>query len=499
MSAPRVYQNLIGGEYVVSSSGKTFERRNPADTREVVGVFQDSAVEDINAAVAAAREAYKSWRKVPAPRRGEILLKAADLIQARKEEFSRDLTREMGKPLFEAGGDIVEAIGMAQYAGGEGRRMHGVTTPSEMPNKFQMSIRQPIGVVGLITPWNFPMAIASWKMLPALVCGNTIVIKPGEDASVSTYNLVECLIEAGLPPGVVNIVTGYGPSAGQPLVEHPDVPVISFTGSTEVGRLVYELGARQIKRVSLEMGGKNPLIVMPDADLDLVLNGVLWAAFGTTGQRCTATSRLIVHKDVAAPLVERIVAQAQSLRIGNGLDPDTQMGPLVNADQVSRVMGYIELGQQEGATLRCGGKRLSEGDYAHGYFVQPTVFTGVRPEMRIAREEIFGPVLSVIEVESLSEAVAVANNVAYGLSSAIYTRDINAAFQAMHELQAGIVYINAPTIGAEIHLPFGGVKATGNGHREAGPTMLDVFSEWKSVYIDYSGTLQRAQIDNVED
>ncbi len=498
MSESRVFQNFIGGEFVDSSSGKTFERRNPADQRDLVGVFPDSNAEDVQAAVAAAKAAYPAWKKVPAPRRGEILLRAAELLLARKDRYSHDLTREMGKPLFEAGGDIVEAIGMAQYAGSEGRRMHGVTTPSELPNKFQLSLRQPIGVVGLITPWNFPMAIASWKMLPALVCGNTVVIKPGEDASVSTYNLVECLVEAGLPPGVVNIVAGYGPSAGQPLVEHPDVPVISFTGSTDVGRLVYELAARQIKRVSLEMGGKNPLIVMPDADLDLVMQGVVWAAFGTTGQRCTATSRLIVHKDVAAKLVDRIVERAQSLRVGNGLHADTEMGPLVNADQLKRVLSYIELGKAEGATLRCGGAQLTEGDYAHGFFVQPTVFTGVQRTMRIAREEIFGPVLSVIEVSSLDEALSVANEVAYGLSSSIYTRDINAALQAMHELEAGIVYINAPTIGAEIHLPFGGVKATGNGHREAGPTMLDVFSEWKSVYIDYSGALQRAQIDNVE-
>ncbi len=494
----RTFLNFIGGAFVPSLSGKTFERRNPADQRDLVGVFQASEAADINAAVAAAKAAYPAWRAVPAPRRGEILLRAAELLQARKERYSRDLTREMGKPLFEAGGDIVEAIGMAQYAGSEGRRMHGVTTPSELPNKFQLSMRQPIGVVGMITPWNFPMAIASWKMLPALVCGNTVVIKPGEDASVSTYNLVECLVEAGLPPGVVNIVTGYGPEAGQPLVEHPDVPVLSFTGSTEVGRLVYELGARQIKRVSLEMGGKNPLIVLDDADLDLVEPGVVWAAFGTTGQRCTATSRLIVQRGVAAALIERIVARARTLRIGNGLDPATEMGPLVNPDQVERVLGYIELGQQEGATLRCGGERLRGGDYDYGFFVQPTVFTGVTPQMRIAREEIFGPVLSVIEVASLDEAIGVANDVAYGLSSSIYTRDINAALQAMHALETGIVYINAPTIGAEIHLPFGGVKATGNGHREAGPTMLDVFSEWKSVYVDYSGSLQRAQIDNAE-
>lgn len=494
----KTYQNLIGGTFVPSASGRTFERRNPADTREVVGIFQESVAGDVYAAVTAAKAAFPAWSQTPAPRRGEILLRAAEIIQSRKDRYSYDLTREMGKPLFEAGGDIVEAIGMAHYAGGEGRRMYGVTTPSELPNKFQMSLRQPLGVVGLITPWNFPMAIAAWKMLPALVAGNTVVIKPGEDAAISTYNMVECLVEAGLPPGVVNIVTGYGPAVGQPLVEHPDVPVISFTGSTDTGRLVYELGARQIKRISLEMGGKNPLIVMPDADMDLVMQGVIWAAFGTTGQRCTATSRLIVHRDVANVLVDRIVERAQRLRVGNGLNPETEMGPLVNEQQLQRVLGYIALGQKEGATLRCGGARLDSGDLALGWFVQPTVFTGVTPRMRIAREEIFGPVLSVIEVGSLDEAIAVANDVAYGLSASIYTRDINAAYRAMLAIQAGIVYINAPTIGAEIHLPFGGVKATGNGHREAGPTMLDLFSEWKSVYIDYSGNLQRAQIDNVE-
>ncbi len=498
MAETRRLHNLIGGKFVPSTTGRTFERRNPADQRDLVGIFAESGADDVNAAVAAAKAAYPAWRKLPAPRRGEILLRAAELLQARKERYSHDLTREMGKPLFEAGGDIVEAIGMAQYAGSEGRRMHGVTTPSELPNKFQMSMRQPIGVIGMITPWNFPMAIASWKMLPALVCGNTVVIKPGEDASVSTYNLVECLVEAGLPPGVVNIVTGYGPTAGQPLVEHPDVPVLSFTGSTEVGRLVYELGARQIKRVSLELGGKNPLIVMDDADLDLVEQGVVWAAFGTTGQRCTATSRLIVQRRVAGPLIERLVARARALRVGNGLHPATEMGPLVNGDQLRRVLEYIEVGRSEGAILRSGGAQLKGGDYEHGFFVQPTIFTGVRPEMRIAREEIFGPVLSIIEVESLDEAIAIANDVAYGLSAALYTRDINAAYRAMHELEAGIVYINAPTIGAEIHLPFGGVKATGNGHREAGPTMLDLFSEWKSVYVDYSGSLQRAQIDNID-
>ncbi len=498
MSEPRVFKNLIGGEWVESASGKTFECRNPADTRDIVGIFQDSNAEDVNAAVAAAREAYKTWRLVPAPKRGDILLKAAVLLQEKKDQFSHDLTREMGKPLFEAGGDIVEAIGMAQYAGSESRRMHGVTTPSELPNKFQMSIRQPIGVCGMITPWNFPMAIASWKMLPAIVCGNTVVIKPAEDTPISTYNLVEALMEAGLPPGVINIVTGYGPSAGQPIVEHADVPVVSFTGSTATGRQVNKLAADKIKRVSLELGGKNPLIVMDDADLDLVMDGALWGAFGTTGQRCTATSRLIVHRAVLNELTERLVNRARTLRVGNGLHADTEMGPLINQKAIDKVMDYVRIGQEEGATLLTGGERLTDGEYAHGFYMQPTIFTNVTRTMRIAREEIFGPVLSIIPVDSYDEAISVANDVAYGLSASLYTRDINRAYRAMRDIESGLLYINAPTIGAEIHLPFGGVKATGNGHREAGPQMMDAFSEWKSVYVDFSGSLQRAQIDNAD-
>lgn len=496
MSEPRVFKNYIGGEFVESSTGKTFERRNPADQRDLVGVFQDSGAEDVNAAVAAAKAAYPTWKKVPAPRRGEILLRAAELLLQRKDRYSRDLTREMGKPLFEAGGDIVEAIGMAQYAGSEGRRMHGVTTPSELPNKFQLSMRQPIGVVGMITPWNFPMAIASWKMLPALVCGNTVVIKPGEDASVSTYNLVECLVEAGLPPGVVNIVAGYGPSAGQPLVEHPDVPVLSFTGSTEVGRKVYELGAKQIKRVSLELGGKNPLIVMPDADLDLVMQGVVWAAFGTAGQRCTATSRLLLHRDIKDKFTAMLLESTGKLRIGAGTDPDTQIGPIINGVQLQRVMDYMEVARSEGAKILTGGERATEGPIKKGFFFQPTILDQVTPDMRVAREEIFGPVVALIEISSFEEAIAVLNDTPYGLSSSVYTRDVNRAFQAMRDIEAGITYINGPTIGAEVHLPFGGVKQTGNGHREAGSAVLDVFTEWKSVYVDFSGRLQRAQIDN---
>lgn len=498
MAEPRIYRNLIGGEWVASRSGNTYANVNPADTRDVVGLFQDSGKEDIDAAVKAAAAAYEGWRLTPAPKRGEILFRAAELLVQRKERYAQDMTREMGKVLKEARGDIQEAIDMAYFIAGEGRRLHGQTTPSEMANKFQMSIRVPLGVCGLITPWNFPMAIPSWKILPALILGNTIVIKPAEDTPLSTINFVQALIDAGLPPGVINIVTGDGPQAGDPLVRHPDVRVISFTGSTEIGRHITRIAAESLKRVSLEMGGKNAIIVMDDADLDLVIEGAVWGAFGTTGQRCTASSRLIVHRAVADELGKRLTARAQQLSVGSGLDEQITMGPSINQQQFETVLKYVALGKQEGATVLLGGDRLVEGEYAHGYFHQPTIFADVQPEMRIAQEEIFGPVTTIIPVDSLDEAITVANSVQYGLSSSIYTRDVNNAFRAMRDLDTGIVYVNAPTIGAEIHLPFGGTKATGNGHREGGTQSLDVFSEWKSLYIDFSGHLQRAQIDNAE-
>jgi aldehyde dehydrogenase (NAD+) len=498
MSEPKIYKNLIGGQWVESATGRTFENRNPADSREVVGLFQDSDERDVAAAVAAAQKAYASWRLVPAPKRGEILFKAAQLLLQRKEQCARDMTREMGKVLAETRGDVQEAIDMCFFMAGEGRRLYGQTTPSEMPNKFQMSVRQPLGVCGLITPWNFPMAIPSWKILPALVVGNTVVIKPASDTPLSVLNLVQCLLDAGVPDGVVNIVTGSGGKVGEPLMRHPDVKVISFTGSTEVGSRVARVGAEGMKHVSLEMGGKNPMIVMDDADLELVVEGALWGAFGTSGQRCTATSRLIAHRAIVGELTERLGERAERLVVGNGLDEATQMGPSINQGQLETVIEYVRIGQSEGARLVCGGKRLNEGALAHGYFHQPTIFGGVKRTMRLAQEEIFGPVLSVIPVESLEEAVDVANDVPFGLSSSIYTRDVNAAFRAMRDLYTGIVYVNAPTIGAEIHLPFGGTKGTGNGHREGGTQVLDVFSEWKSIYVDYSGGLQRAQIDNAE-
>jgi alpha-ketoglutaric semialdehyde dehydrogenase len=498
MSEPLVYKNLIGGEWVASRSGATYANVNPADNGDVIGLFQESAAEDVDAAVRAAAAAYESWRLTPAPKRGEILFRAAEILVERKEQYARDMTREMGKVLKEARGDVQEAIDMAYFIAGEGRRLHGQTTPSEMPNKFQMAVRVPLGVCGLITPWNFPMAIPSWKILPALILGNTVVIKPAEDTPLSTINFVQALIDAGLPPGVINIVTGDGPHAGEPLVRHPDVKVLSFTGSTEVGQHITRIAAESLKRVSLEMGGKNAIIVMDDADLDLVIEGALWGAFGTTGQRCTASSRIIAHRAVADELGRRLAEKAREVTIGSGLDEAVMMGPSINRQQFETVLKYVAIGKQEGATVLIGGERLSDGNYERGFFHQPTVFADVRPTMRIAQEEIFGPVTAIIPVDSLDEALAVANGVKYGLSASIYTRDVNKAFKAMRDLDTGIVYVNAPTIGAEIHLPFGGTKATGNGHREGGVQALDVFSEWKSLYIDFSGALQRAQIDNAE-
>jgi aldehyde dehydrogenase (NAD+) len=436
---------------------------------------------------------------VPAPRRAEILFKAGEILIRRKEEFARAMTREMGKVLKETRGDVQEAIDMTYFVAGEGRRLHGYTTKAELPNKFAMCVREPIGVCGLITPWNFPMAIPSWKILPALVCGNTVVIKPAEDTPLSTYNLVAVLEEAGVPPGVVNIVAGYGEEAGAALVSHPKVRLISFTGSTEVGRRVGQESAATEKICSLEMGGKNVVIIMEDADLDLALDGVIWGAFGTTGQRCTAASRVVVHRKVARKFADLLVGRARKLRLGNGLDAKSDMGPVINHDAVEKILGYVEIGRSEDkAKMMCGGRRVEKGDLKHGYFIEPTVFTGVEPQMRIAGEEIFGPVVSVIECRDLDHAIEIANGARYGLSASIFTRDTNRAFKAMEEVNTGIFYVNASTIGAEVHLPFGGTKATGNGHREGGTQVLDVFSEWKAVYVDYSGKLQRAQIDTIQ-
>jgi aldehyde dehydrogenase (NAD+) len=448
----------------------------------------------MDAAVAAAKAAQQEWRRTPAPLRAEIVARATRLLVERKPELTETVTREMGKVLVDSGYDVQGAITSGEYMSGEGRRMFGDTVPSGLPNRLAMTVRDPVGVVGIITPWNLPMLMPAWKLFPALVCGNTAVVKPAEDTPLSAVRLFEILEEAGLPPGVANLVTGHGPEAGQPLVTHPDVDMISFTGSQAVGRNIATAAGEQLKHVSLEMGGKNALVVLDDADLEETVKGALWGGFSTTGQRCTASSRLVVDNRVADEVVERLVAGAEALVVGDGLDPETQVGPLINAKQLDRVHSYTGIGVDEGATLVLGGEKLEEG-LDGGYFYAPTVFDHAAPDMRIAQEEIFGPTVTVIRVDGDDEAIAVANGTRYGLSAAVYTRDTGRALRAVTELEAGLVYLNAPTIGSEIHLPFGGVKDTGNGHRESGTAAIEQFTETKTVFLDFSGTLQRAHID----
>jgi alpha-ketoglutaric semialdehyde dehydrogenase len=492
---PRKYQNYIGGRWVDAQSGATFSSSNPANTAEIIGIFPRSDRADVIAAVDAAQAAFAGWSRTPAPARADVILQAGTIMESRKPELGRLMTREMGKVLEEANGDVQEGIDMAKYIAGEGRRFFGETVPSELRDKFAMTIRQPFGVVGLITPWNFPIAIPTWKLFPALVSGNTVVFKPAEDTPACASALVEIMAEAGLPDGVLNLVCGFGEEAGQPMLEDERVRMISFTGSAVVGREVASRSGRHLKKVSLELGGKNPIIVMDDADVDLALEGALWGAFGTSGQRCTAASRLIIQRGVLDEFTRRLVSRASKLRVGNGLDPEVDMGPVINREQLDKIHSYTEVGKEEGAKLLLGGKVLSEGAFASGYFYSPTIFGDVNYRMRIAQEEIFGPTTVIMPVDDYGEAIRVANSVEFGLSASIYTRDVNRAFHAIQDLEAGIVYVNAPTIGAEIQLPFGGVKATGNGHREAGTSAIREFTELKSVYVDYSGRLQRAQID----
>jgi alpha-ketoglutaric semialdehyde dehydrogenase len=490
------YQNFINGKWVDAKSGNTYEDRNPANWDELIGLFPKSGKVDVDEAVRAARRAFDLWRLVPPPRRGDIMRKVGDIMVARKEEIAREMTREMGKVLAETRGDVQEGIDTAYYAASEGRRLFGHTVPSELPDKFAMAIRVPIGVAGIITPWNFPMAIPTWKIFPAVLSGNTVVFKPATDTPKTALTLVEIMMEAGIPEGVVNIVFGGGSEVGNAIVQHPDVDLISFTGSTSVGKRLSRDASDTLKRVSLELGGKNAQIVMDDADLDLALDGVLWGAFGTTGQRCTATSRLILHEKIYDKFMTMLLDRTMKLKIGDGLLPGTEVGPCVNESQRKTVQSYVEIGQREGAALVAGGSIASGNGLSKGWFHEPTVFANVTPTMRIAKEEIFGPVLSILRTHSLEESISIMNDTMYGLSSSIYTRDVNKAFVAIRDIKAGITYINVPTIGAEAHLPFGGVKQTGNGHREGGWTVYDFFTEWKAVYIDYSGKLQRAQIDN---
>ncbi len=487
------FQNYIGGKWQPGRAGLTFEAVNPAN-EEVLAQIQAADVADVDAAVQSASQAFKAWRLTPAPLRGEVLYRIGELLKVRKEELARLLTQDMGKVIAEARGDVQEAIDMAFYMGGEGRRLLGYTAPVEMPNKFGMAVRDPSGVAGIITPWNFPIAVPSWKIFPALVAGNAVVWKPSPETPAISAAFIKVFEEAGLPAGVINLLLAPGAEVGKALVSHPDVRVISFTGSTGTGRAIAESAARLNKKVSLEMGGKNAIIVLDDANLELVVDASLWAAFGTSGQRCTAASRLIVQKGIAPRVKEALVARTKELRLGDGLDPRVDVGPVINKVALERIHGFVEIGQKEGARLLIGGGKADVG--GKGFFYLPTLFDGVLPGTTLEREEVFGPVLSIIEVDSLEEAIEVNNRSQYGLSTSLFTQDVNQAFTAMRDIASGLMYVNHGTTGAEIQFPFGGVRGTGNGHREAGQTALDIFTEWKSIYVDYSGTLQRAQIDN---
>jgi len=489
------YLNFIAGEWVEPRTGEYVENRNPADIEDVIGLFPRSGKEDLQCAVASARQGFEHWRATPAPARGDVLRRVGDLLAQHKEEIARIMTREMGKVLTETRGDVQEGIDTAYYAASECRRLFGHTVPSELRDKWAMSFRRPIGICGLITPFNFPMAIPTWKTFPALACGNAVIFKPAEDVPHTAHMLVELLLEAGLPPDVIQLVHGRGSDVGSEIVRHPDIPVISFTGSTTTGAAIGEVCGRMHKRLSLEMGGKNAQIVMADGNVELALDGVLWGAFGTTGQRCTATSRLLLHETIHDAFLDQLVARARALRIGPGLDEQSEVGPLINAAALDKVEEYVAIARAEGDQVLAGGARAAGPGLERGLFYQPTILAGVRPGSRLACEEVFGPVLSVLRVRDLDEAIRVNNEVAYGLSSAIYTNDVRAAFRAINELDNGITYVNAPTIGAEAHLPFGGVKQTGNGHREGGWEVYDFYSETKVAYVDYSGKLQRAQID----
>ena len=497
MASTLQLRNFIDGRWVEASTGSTFENIDPA-TGEVIANVAKSATADVDRAIEAARRALDTWRLYPAPKRGEILYRAGEITLRRKDELAREMTREMGKVLAESRGDVQEGIDMTYYIAGEGRRQFGDVVPAELPNKWAMSMRHPVGVVAAITPWTFPFAIPTWKIMPALILGNTVVFKPASYTPLLAVRLVEILEEAGLPKGVLNLVLGSGGDLGDHLVSHPGVDLISFTGSSDTGSHISEIAGRLLKRVSCELGGKNAIVVLDDADVDLSLDGIVWSAFGTSGQRCTAASRVIAHKGVAKDLVDKLVGRAKKLRLGNGLDASTDVGPVVSSSQLERVHSFIPMAEKEGATVAAGGRIPTEGPLAKGFFHEPTVLVDVKPNMRVAQEEIFGPVTAVIEVSSVDEAIKVLNSTKYGLSSSIYTRNVNNAFRFMRDAETGIVYVNAGTIGAEIQLPFGGMKATGNGHREAGRAALDVYSEWKSIYVDYSGKLQRAQIDDTE-
>ncbi|MCX6600766.1 MAG: aldehyde dehydrogenase family protein [bacterium] len=492
----RKYQSFIAGKWCDSSSGEVSENRNPANVSDLIGTFPRSTKEDVDRAVKSAKKAFQWWRLVPPPQRAKMFYRLVDIMQKRKEEHAFQMTREMGKPIFETRGDVQEGIDTAMYACGEGYRLFGKTVPSELPSKFNMTIRYPIGVCGLVTPWNFPMAIPTWKIFPALMCGNTVVIKPAEITPLSVWNLINAILEAGFPPEIINVVFGAGSKVGNAIVQHPDTAVISFTGSNAVGRKIAEMAAPKLKRLAMELGGKNCTLICNDANLDLAVDACIWGGFGTTGQRCTASSRVIVEEGVHDEFVDLFIKAAKKLKVGYGNDEGITMGPAVSEDQMKTDLEYIEIGKKEGVTVALGGKRLSGPEHKDGWFVQPTIFTGCKPKMRTSQEEIFGPVVSVIKVKNYDEAIEVANDIEFGLSSAVFTQDVNKAYRAFRDLDTGLTYINAATIGAEAHMPFGGMKGTGNGHREGGWGAYEFYSEVKACYVDWSGTLQRAQIDD---
>ena len=483
---PEIFKNYVGGQWLNSNSENTYEITSPANKDAVLGSFQISGVDDVSQAVDAAHSALASWADTPAPARAHILYKALEIMGRRSEELAETITIEEGKPISDARGEVRRAMNIIEYSAGEGRRMFGYTTPSELPNTMAYTVRRPLGVVALITPWNFPIAIHAWKLAPALICGNTVVFKPASATPLSAVKLVEIFEEAGLPPGVLNLITGPGSSVGNSLVENPKVSGISFTGSTEIGTGIYSAGAKLLKKVQCEMGGKNAVILLSDADLDKALSGIVQGAFGSTGQRCTATSRAIVEEGIYSEFLDQLIDRTAQLKIGDGLDPDVDVSPLSSQYQLDKVMEYIGIGTEEGANLAYGGHVLSDGDYSKGYYIEPTVFTDVTPDMRIAKEEIFGPVLTVFKATDLEDAVRISNDVQFGLSSSVYTRDLPQAFKYVNTVEAGMVHINAPTLGGEVHLPFGGLKASGVGQREQGVEAFNFFSEVITVYIDYA-------------
>ena len=486
------YHNYINGQWVESVSGRTYTITNPANTKTVLGTFQMSVVDDANLAIDAAHAALPAWSSMPAPQRASILYRAVEIMRERQDDIARTITLEEGKPLPDAQGEVRRAMNITEYAAGEGRRLFGYTTPSEIPNTVAYTTRRPVGVVGIITPWNFPIAIPAWKMAPALICGNTLIFKPASSTPLSAAKLVKVFEDAGLPPGVLNLITGPGALVGNTLVNDPRVNGISFTGSTEIGSGIYTEGAKGLKKVQCEMGGKNAVIVLSDADIDKAMDGIVQGAFGSTGQRCTATSRAIVDEAIYEPFMEELIERTSKLKVGDGIEPGVDVGPLSSQYQFEKVMEYIGVGTEEGAKLTYGGRSLTGPDYEGGYYIEPTIFTDVKPSMRIAQEEIFGPVLTVFKSKDLAEAIELANSVQFGLSSSIYTTDLTQAFQYVDQVEAGIVHINAPTLGGEVHLPFGGMKASGVGAREQGTEAVNFFSEVVTVYIDYAGAT-RAQ------